>query len=85
MHESLMRFATMIPVLTLALLLGGSAAQAQTSSTTDTTAGTYTASTTPGTPNTGAGGNAAENVIMLVGTGALALAGATYLLRSRTL
>ncbi|MDB5194907.1 MAG: hypothetical protein JWO84_91 [Parcubacteria group bacterium] len=76
-----MRFATFIPMLALALLLGTGAAHAQTGSTTTTTGTTVT---TPGTPNTGAGGNAGENALILTGTGAVALLGATYLLRSRT-
>lgn len=83
-----MRFATFVPALALVLALGAGAAHAQTTSTsTGTTTGTYptgTTSATPGTPNTGAGGNAADNALMLVSTGAVALLGATYLLRSRT-
>lgn len=76
-----MRFAKLIPMVALALLVSTGAAQAQT--TTDTSVTTDT-TVTPGTPNTGAGGAAAENLLILTSTGALALLGATYLLRSRT-
>lgn len=95
-----MRFATYLPMITLALLLGVSGAHAQTyttgsTGTTGTTGSTNTTSssgtvngastnTAPGTPNTGAGGDAAENAMILTGTGAVALLGASYLLRSRT-
>jgi hypothetical protein len=69
-----MRFAKLIPMVALVLLLGAGAAHAQTT----------TGSTTPTTPNTGAGGNASENALMLTGTGVVALLGGAYLLRSRT-
>ena len=55
----------------LSLLVGG-IAQAQTD-----------ASSTPGAPNTGAGGDAAQNVLLLVTSGLVAIAGAGYLLRTR--
>lgn len=75
-----MRFAKFIPALALVLVLGGGTlAHAQTATTTDTTT-----VTTPGTPNTGAGGDAAKNALILTGTGAVALLGASYLMRSRT-
>ncbi len=55
----------------LAILLTGGAALAQT--TTD--------DTTPGTPNTGLGGNASANVLILGTSAAVAAAGALYLSR----
>ncbi len=68
-----------------AMLLGGSSmAFAQTTTTTtgtDTT--TMTSSSTPGVPNTGAGGDAATNLALL-GISALALiGGGAYLARQR--
>lgn len=57
----------------LAFLLSAGVAAAQTSTT---------STTTVGTPNTGAGGSAA-NLILLGSTAALALAGLTYLSLSR--
>lgn len=59
------------------LLLAGSAA-AQTGTTSTSTSGGVTS---PGTPNTGVGGNAAANVIALTASAAVALGGAAYLLR----
>ncbi len=49
------------------------------SGTTSSTSGTT--GTTPGVPNTGAGGNAAENMMVLVASGVAALAGILYLSR----
>ncbi len=56
----------------LAFLLTAGTANAQTSTS---------STTTVGTPNTGAGGNAAANLIILGSTAAIALAGLTYLSR----
>lgn len=86
-----MRVAKFIPALALFLMLGASAAHAQTGTTatgstttypSGTTAGAGTG-TTPGTPNTGAGGNAEQNALILTTTGAVALLGGLYLLRAR--
>lgn len=72
-----------------AVLLGAPLAFAQTTtgSTTYTTTGSAstTASTTPGVPNTGAGGDAAQNLLLLGISAAVALAGIAYLsARART-
>jgi hypothetical protein len=56
-------------LVTFALLSGVASAQ------------TTTASTTVGTPNTGAGGETSQNVMLLATSGAAALAGALYLAR----
>jgi hypothetical protein len=62
----------MIPVVALALLLGSGVAYAQTS----------TATTTPGAPNTGTGGEALPNAALLAS--AAGIAGASfYLLRRK--
>lgn len=42
-----------------------------------------TSTTTPGTPNTGVGGSATINLILLGSTAAIALAGFAYLSRGR--
>ena len=66
-----------------------------TSPSTDTTGSTGTMSatsttgsagmvTTPGIPNTGAGGNAAANIMTLVVSAIIAVGGATYLTRERS-
>ncbi len=60
--------------LTMLLVAGSAAAQ---TTTPDTTA--------PGTPNTGSGGNAAGNVLLLTGSAAIALGGLAMLSRRRTL
>jgi hypothetical protein len=64
--------------LAMLLIAGPAFAQTSTSSTTDDL-------TTPGTPNTGSGGNAAANVLLLTGSAAVALGGLAMLSRRRTL
>lgn len=59
----------------VAFLLSAGAASAQTSTT------STSSTSTVGTPNTGAGGTAAANLIILGSTAAIALAGLTYLSR----
>jgi hypothetical protein len=58
---------------------------ALTGTTTDGTAGTdgtsTTTSVTPGVPNTGAGGTAQTNLLVLLTSAAVAVAGASYMLR----
>jgi hypothetical protein len=68
-----------IPAIALSLLLAGSV-HAQTSTT--TTGDTIGTTTTPGTPNTGAGGYAAVNELVLAGAAIAAGAGLVYLYRS---
>lgn len=51
------------------------------SSSTSGMTGTTTGSTTPGLPNTGAGGNAATNMSLLLGSGLIVVGGAVYLTR----
>lgn len=46
--------------------------------------GQTTTTTTPGTPNTGMGGEAAVNVLLLGSSALLAIAGAGYLMRRRS-
>lgn len=58
------------------LLLAGSAAAQSTTTPTDTV---------PGTPNTGSGGNAPANIILLTGSAAVALGGIATLLRRRSM
>lgn len=71
----------MIPAVALALLLGSGAAFAQTGTSTGTM-GTTTMMATPGAPNTGTGGEAAENIALLAA--AAGAAGASlYLLRRK--
>lgn len=64
----------MIGAAALTMLLAAGSAAAQT---------TTTATDTPGTPNTGSGGNAAMNVVLLTGSAALALGGVYALTRRR--
>lgn len=75
---------------TAALLLGAPVAFAQTGTSTGTGAGiTATTSgtggsidtTTPGAPNTGAGGDAAANLLVLGISGLVLVAGGAYLAR----
>ena len=68
----------------LALMLFASVASAQTTYTpTDATTNTSSTTTTdPNVPNTGAGGSATENALLLATSGAVALGG-LYLLRRR--
>ncbi len=61
-----------------ALIAAAPLALAQTASTTDT--GT---STTPGTPNTGAGGDALQNMLLLGVSSAAVLGAAAYLARRK--
>ncbi len=65
--------------LTVMLLAGSAAAQTGTTSTSTLD------DVTPGTPNTGSGGNAVANIILLTGSAAIALGGAAYLARRRTM
>ncbi|QQG38311.1 MAG: hypothetical protein HYS26_02050 [Candidatus Kaiserbacteria bacterium] len=60
----------LISAAALSLLFAAGAVSAQTTST-----------TTPGTPNTGLGGDFAQNAIVLATTGAVAIAGIAYLAR----
>lgn len=60
----------------LAVLLIAGPAFAQTASTTD--------DTTPGTPNTGSGGNATANMVLLTGSALVAVGGVAALARRRT-
>lgn len=62
---------------TIVLLAGSAAAQTTTPST--------TTGEVPGSPNTGSGGNAIANVVLLTGSAAVALGGAAYLARRRSL
>lgn len=64
----------LIGAIALAMMLTAAVASAQTTTTTGTT---------PAVPNTGAGGDTAANVVVLAGSALAALAGATYLGRSR--
>ncbi|MBU6231987.1 MAG: hypothetical protein KGI45_01745 [Patescibacteria group bacterium] len=45
-------------------------------------AGSSTATSTPGAPNTGAGGDAAANLAMLAASGMIGVLGAAYVLRT---
>ncbi len=62
--------------LTILLLAGSAGAQTSTPAT--------STDEMPGTPNTGSGGHAAANMILLTGSAAVGLGGAAYLLRRRT-
>lgn len=70
------------------LVAGATTASAQATGTTGAASTTGTGSTgatqpaTPGTPNTGAGGAAAENILLLMGS-ALAVVGGTAYLAKR--
>jgi hypothetical protein len=75
------RYAKILPVLALAMTMGAGSAHAQTTASTTTT----TTTTIPGTPNTGAGGDAAVNYAILAATGLVAVAGVAYLNRARTM
>ena len=46
-------------------------------------ASAQTGTTTPGVPNTGAGGNAAQNLLLITSSALLALSGGMYLLQRR--
>lgn len=77
---NLKKITAFTSALTLAafLALGATSANAQV--------GDYPPGTTPGTvgaPNTGAGGEAAMNVALLVSSGAIAIGGAAYLMRQK--
>lgn len=76
-----MRYTKFIPMLALALMLSAGAVHAQTSTYPSGT--TLGASTTPGVPNTGAGGSAPTNLLTLAGSAAVVGAGAAFLLRTR--
>jgi len=67
-----------IALSAILLLTGGAIASAQTSTTTTDTSGTVT---TPGTPNTGAGGDSTMNWLILGATGLAVLGGVGYLAR----
>jgi len=66
-----------------ALAMGGTAFAQTTTSAGASTTVTTPAAVTPTAPNTGAGGNAAENYALLGITGLIAAAGVTYLARSK--
>ncbi len=84
-------------IATAALLLGAPVAFAQTASTTTTGTGvtasttssgttgttdtTGTSATTPGAPNTGEGGDATTNMLLLAVSGLVVIAGGAYLAR----
>lgn len=68
-----MSLRNMVSAAALAVLLSAGAASAQTT----------TSTTTPGTPNTGVGGSATTNAIVLGSTAAIALLGAAYIARKR--
>lgn len=70
-----MKARNIINTVALTMLLFAGSAAAQTS----------TPTTTPGTPNTGSGGNAAGNVLMLTASAAVALGGVALLARRKTL
>lgn len=72
-----MEIRKFIPLLALTLLLTGSAAQAQTTTTNGTTV------TTPGVPSTGAGGAMPANLALLGASAVIGLVSAAYLLRRR--
>mgnify|MGYP003388141834 CR=1 FL=1 len=75
-------YKKVLAVLTIAGALATSGvAFAQTASTTTTT--TVAPVTTPTAPNTGAGGDAAQNMALLAGSVLVVAAGATYLARKR--
>jgi hypothetical protein len=67
----------LIAATAIILLTTGAVASAQTSTTTDTSG----AVTTPGTPNTGAGGDAVTNWLILATTGIVVIGGVAYLMR----
>jgi hypothetical protein len=68
-----------VPILAIALVLSTGGAQAQTATTTDTTV----PATTPAAPNTGLGGEVAQNLFALAVTAGIVVAGTTYLARTR--
>jgi len=73
-----MNYKKVLGALTIlgALATGGTAlAQTTTTSTTSS----------PGSPNTGAGGTAAENLALLGGSALVAVAGAAYLARRKSI
>jgi hypothetical protein len=63
------------------LMTGAAFAQTDTTGTTDTT--DLSGSTTVGTPNTGAGGDLAVNMLLLGGSAAAAVAAFAYLRKQR--
>jgi len=69
-------------ITTAALLFGAPVAFAQTTTTTGTTDTTVTS--TPGAPNTGAGGDATANVLLLGISGLVVVAGGAYFARRST-
>jgi hypothetical protein len=73
-----------IPAIALSLLLVNSANAQTTTDTTSTTTTTTgdTTGATPGAPNTGAGGNAAMNELILLASAGIAVGGIVYLYRS---
>ncbi len=78
-----------IGTMALALMVSAGVAGAQTTTdtvTTDTAGGAVSTTTTglPGTPNTGVGGDAAENMLLLGSSALAAIAGAAYLLSRRS-
>ncbi len=67
----------------LGALATGGTAFAQTASTTTTAVPVDTSVTTPTAPNTGAGGSAAENYLVLGASALVAAAGALYVARGK--
>ena len=73
-----------ISIASLTLLLAaGHMAYAQTGTTTPSPTPGAVTPTTPGVPNTGAGGNAGLNLLLLSSSALLAAAGAGYLYRNQ--
>jgi hypothetical protein len=68
-----------IALAAILLLTSGAVASAQT-----TTGSVVSTTSTPGTPNTGAGGDAATNWAILAVTGIVVIGGVAYLLRRPT-
>jgi hypothetical protein len=54
-----------------------------TAGTTSSTIGTGTGTITPGIPNTGAGGNAANDIALLILSGSAVAIGISYLIRAK--
>jgi hypothetical protein len=59
----------------------GTSGATGTSATTGTTGTSVTSSSTPGAPNTGAGGDTTENLLLLGLSGLVVVAGGAYLAR----
>lgn len=72
-----------VSLITLSFLVSAGVAFAQTPTTTDTGAVTPVTTATPGTPNTGAGGDASVNLLMLAVSGIVLIGGVAYLATTR--